>query len=539
MDYCLVYLSFLINATLTFRLSKKYCVKERFHYLVRYFIIFIYSGICTYALKTYDLSSLEMVIVITVLLFIFNIIIYKSKLMTIVGVLFGCLIHYYVFQTISLVILTSSANMSPSDWLLVSSNVDINICLALGLNDITLIGFTYFVSHSQMARITDDRTLLSYITVLMGGIYFLFLFDNAVYTVSYFEMGTLVLLVVHSILFLLVFYIMFIFMLKIGLVRKYEMMIGQLEVERDETKNLSKKILEDKNILIELDNTQCKIRKLYIYSYDFTDKFDSDYKVVLNRYKNDYVNYEYISIFDNLDVDIVKTEYEKGNNVLTYHYLAHKLSVNKNKDNYQVDYKSYLWHELVIITNINEKGDLKSLIYIYEKDEELRKQQTLKYNAETDGLTGALNKNTLQIKIDDILNDGENGVLFIFDLDNFKFVNDMHGHAYGDELLIELYQNVKKLLRNDDIIGRFGGDEFVIFIKGDFSLNAIKKIADRICKKSDELTINKINKKNKVSLSVGVTKSSSEKRSYTELFKAADRALYKAKKDGKNRYIID
>lgn len=159
----------------------------------------------------------------------------------------------------------------------------------------------------------------------------------------------------------------------------------------------------------------------------------------------------------------------------------------------------------------------------------------LKQKADTDLLTGLTNKAATirQIKEYIAQNPGGMGVLFIIDIDNFKKINDTMGHAFGDEVLKELGHQLRGMFRAMDVVGRFGGDEFIVFMWDVKEATAIKKNADRLRDffrnfKAGEYV------KYSVTASVGAAVYSSDGKDFETLFQAADKAAYMVKKKGKN-----
>ncbi len=92
--------------------------------------------------------------------------------------------------------------------------------------------------------------------------------------------------------------------------------------------------------------------------------------------------------------------------------------------------------------------------------------QTFMHRSYTDSLTGLLNKREFLIQLHDELKGGRPFALALLDIDNFKLLNDTHGHLNGDKALLSLVSKLKEHLRMDDLIGRFGGDEFIIILRG-------------------------------------------------------------------------
>jgi diguanylate cyclase (GGDEF)-like protein/PAS domain S-box-containing protein len=125
-------------------------------------------------------------------------------------------------------------------------------------------------------------------------------------------------------------------------------------------------------------------------------------------------------------------------------------------------------------------------------------------------------------------------VMFL-DLDNFKDVNDSLGHAAGDLILAMISRKLEKCIRTGDIIGRLGGDEFVILIENFLSREETIQVCERILKEL-QVPMQVLGHEIKLSASVGVALSGSELRTAGEILKAADIAMYEAKKHGKARY---
>ena len=122
--------------------------------------------------------------------------------------------------------------------------------------------------------------------------------------------------------------------------------------------------------------------------------------------------------------------------------------------------------------------------------------------------------------------------LFIIDIDKFKNINDTMGHYYGDQVLIQIVEAIKKNLRDNDYLGRIGGDEFSIFMKNILSMDYLNEKTENIMK-----SIQSIAGECQVSASVGLSVIS-QKCDFESLFKSADEAMYEAKNNGGNRYCL-
>lgn len=186
-----------------------------------------------------------------------------------------------------------------------------------------------------------------------------------------------------------------------------------------------------------------------------------------------------------------------------------------------------------------KKRPLKAVGKIENINEWKTEQEKLKLRAQTDLLTGLYNKITTQKLINEyLLENGKEKInaLMSIDIDNFKGVNDNLGHLVGDKVLVDIAGKLKKLFRQSDIIGRFGGDEFVVFLKDIpnqmFAENKANEILQNIRAKVNG------NDKCKISASVGISIYPQNGLNFKRLYKNADDALYQAKKIGKDSWKL-
>lgn len=158
---------------------------------------------------------------------------------------------------------------------------------------------------------------------------------------------------------------------------------------------------------------------------------------------------------------------------------------------------------------------------------------------QNDQLTGLLNHRALaekiRIELKRIFRYKEKGSLIFIDIDNFKQVNDHYGHPAGDRVLIQLGQVFKHELRTTDYAGRYGGEEFLLYI-----VNADKELAFKITKRLlsifRETAIG--DEKIHCTFSAGVVSAPEDGRNYTTLCKKADEAMYMSKKNGRNQITL-
>lgn len=156
--------------------------------------------------------------------------------------------------------------------------------------------------------------------------------------------------------------------------------------------------------------------------------------------------------------------------------------------------------------------------------------------ANMDLLTGLYNKMATESKIKEYIKDYPHagGILFILDIDNFKNINDSRGHAEGDAVLKRVGHHLKETYGDYHVVGRIGGDEFIIFVK-DILLE--QEVAEQIKKMKECLQVLSQTEGSvqPCTFSAGACSYPNDAQEFSNLYKSADRALYEAKKNGKNQ----
>lgn len=162
-------------------------------------------------------------------------------------------------------------------------------------------------------------------------------------------------------------------------------------------------------------------------------------------------------------------------------------------------------------------------------------QENLTYMSQHDALTGILNRMGLDKEVADWLkaHPASHGALVSLDLDGFKFINDLHGHMAGDEALRTLAKDLIESFGHDQIIGRNGGDEFVVFMK-DTEPEQAEKVIKAFSNKVKTFTYD--GERHAFSVSIGYTLYKGDGTSLSRLFHQSDTALYAVKLRGRNHY---
>ena len=174
------------------------------------------------------------------------------------------------------------------------------------------------------------------------------------------------------------------------------------------------------------------------------------------------------------------------------------------------------------------------------KSDLLQAQESLRFHAEHDALTGVLNRRAIRDLLRKELarcrRERNSLGVILADVDHFKKINDRHGHAAGDAVLVTAMQRISSCLRSYDVVGRYGGEEFLIIAPG-CDLEFAQKLAERIRAAVSEQSVDLGDASTDITLSLGVTLGTAE--SDPEfLVTLADSAMYQAKRNGRNRVEI-
>ncbi|MGL4107383.1 GGDEF domain-containing protein [Clostridium sp. LP20] len=270
--------------------------------------------------------------------------------------------------------------------------------------------------------------------------------------------------------------------------------------------------------------------ELYSYCTDINDKairlhdkteMDLDHFIGKATFYEEH--YKYVDELSALADSLVKVDLEKlekeNDSMIKQMKKAEKLNEISKKLNILY---FFIIASLVLITKIlkNEIRKRKS------KEEELKKIINIDY------LTKSYSKQYIHKRLECLKEDKEKFSVCIIDIDNFKKINDTYGHNFGDEVLFKTVDVIKDDIQDDGIIGRFGGEEFILIFKDTVELKDIpKRIKD--CLKNIKLSIEGVN----VTVSGGAKRYNGEE--ITPLISEIDSLLYKAKSEGKDRILLN
>lgn len=203
-------------------------------------------------------------------------------------------------------------------------------------------------------------------------------------------------------------------------------------------------------------------------------------------------------------------------------------------------FKDYVWcHTRGKTIYDDNKRPSRVIGKVVNIDLHKKELQTLEYKAKRDPLTGVFNKSTTKEMIDQYIGKHEDGqhIFMIIDIDDFKSVNDCYGHLQGDKVLSFVISQIKMIFTAGEVIGRIGGDEFVVFI-GDIANKESIIMKAELLQRVLRTTYNEGGYEVSVSGSIGVSMYPQDGNSYNDLLNCADKALYDVKEQGKDGYKL-
>lgn len=200
---------------------------------------------------------------------------------------------------------------------------------------------------------------------------------------------------------------------------------------------------------------------------------------------------------------------------------------NKAKDG------SYYWLETTILPNFDEKKNIESYTSISQNTTDKKIIEKL---SQTDKLTQLYNRVKLDEYLESEFNRYKRGnytfSIMIIDIDKFKDVNDIHGHQVGDTVLVEMANILKVHCRKTDMVGRWGGEEFML-ICSNTDINGATTYAQNLRKTVEKFNFSVVGQK---TISIGVSQINKDD-TFTTLIQRADNNLYRAKEEGRNRVV--
>ncbi len=529
----------MIHSFLNFTLCNRLSEKTRFHKLSIYIVCLLNGLLSPLFFATQFKGPMIFYFVCTAVLISELLLLFKGKLTGIFGVGIGSLVHLFVLRAIILSSVAISKGISMHN--IIYDNrlimyVDIG---SFAAQLITLTMFIFLIPLKIVKKIMADKafyTTLLWLTILI--ITYL-IYNSNIFLTNYVSVNLAVQEIVIAALVLLFFYIMLLLMIMIFKLGVYKEKTKELEDKIDKDKVLTSAVLSFTEIILEVNCTKDKIVRMLINSVERPFEHLPGFSTFINMQSDNFTHPEDIKTIKTLNTQLLISDFNNGYTEKVFEYRSKKIAASDDKTGVVAESNDYLWYKMRIsLSRDTATQDVMALIAVDEFENEKQIQLALKQKAETDPLTGAYNKTAFAHYVEEHLKDGGQGALYMFDLDNFKGINDNMGHSAGDVVLCEIYAKIKSIFRIQDFIGRVGGDEFVVYLHGTTQDSIVKRKATQICKE-----INKIYKAEngvsiEISSSIGIVIAPKDGQSFESLFNAADLAMYYSKSIGKNTFTI-
>lgn len=178
-----------------------------------------------------------------------------------------------------------------------------------------------------------------------------------------------------------------------------------------------------------------------------------------------------------------------------------------------------------------------NLLTLNERIDNVESFVNYKIRSEIDLMTGVYNREVGLLKIKELINAQVKGAFIIVDIDNFKKINDNFGHMYGDTVIKEVCQIIKKSFCKEDIVLRMGGDEFIIYSVNLVEMKECKKRLENLLECFRDFAVGK-EKGVQISISIGCSINDKIKIDFNRLYRESDQCLYVAKQSGKGCCVI-
>ena len=191
---------------------------------------------------------------------------------------------------------------------------------------------------------------------------------------------------------------------------------------------------------------------------------------------------------------------------------------------------------------LKTSGNAEGVVIVFHDETQRRQlESTIKHQAAHDPLTNLLNRDTFDIELSDhvydAINNNKHHVLCYMDLDRFKLINDTSGHTAGDQCLILVTSLIESCIRQDDVLGRLGGDEFGLILINCSQEGALK-ITNKISKAISDMKFSWEGCDYNLGVSIGINPLSKNSQNAADAIRKADLACYTAKDQGKNHIYI-
>lgn len=288
--------------------------------------------------------------------------------------------------------------------------------------------------------------------------------------------------------------------------------------------------------LVVEDGNEIKIDNSFVMKNTFADYcINNKSEILMGEIEKEYFRYIDGTIEDLQELKMIKNSKHK----LLPQSLIFVPMILRDKVIGMISIQSYEKNKYAI----KDLATLKILAsYTSIALENARLYKEVEYYATYDALTGIYNRREALKRYYNLYDktkvDSKGLTVIMIDIDNFKKINDAYGHQIGDTTLTSVSKTIKSAIRATDIVGRYGGEEFIVIIDN-LDIDKAKQIAERIRGEVSRLTIPVETKEPvRITISLGISTLGKTKNTANKIIEFADKALYEAKNSGKNKVVV-
>ncbi len=464
-------------------------------------------------------------------------ILFKGSPKAILGLVTGTLLHLFVLRGI-IVSITSIVTQTSMYEIIFTSGIApyVNVT-SFGVQVFVLALFIKFIPLKTVKKIMEDKNFYTNLLVFTIFLTIYIVYNSNIFLIDYYSFNLAMQEIVITFIALSLFYIMLFWLIKIFDLEAYKDLTLELEKKINKDKSLTSAVYSFAEVILEANLTNDKLVRMLVNSKERTLPLSMSLSEFFKDIADTKTHPDDVAILRSITSSALLKDFEKGDTEKIIEFRGENVNNEENVEN-DTD-KIYLWYRMRISTNLNKETSEVSAFFTID-DIEAEKQAALlmKRKAETDYLTGSFNRETFALQVDAYIKNGGCGALYMFDLDNFKGINDNMGHSAGDEVLRQTYHNTAAIFREDDYISRIGGDEFLVFLVGSVKDSTIIDKAEKICKELHKTHHAENGVDIEITCSVGISLAPYDATNFEDLFKLADIAMYHSKSVGKNTYTL-
>lgn len=469
-----------------------------------------------------------LIIIFTVEFYMFH----KERLLRVIFIALGCIIHVVIVRAVVISSIGLVCHLSIYEVVSMTAPAIISTLLSTGILNIALIIVLKLMPAQKMKILNQHSEQLYFMVACFSVIMFYFVANSLLFTVVPTTTLLNLLQITIALVMLAIAYIALFYSFKTTLLLGYKDINSELQTEIYKEQQYRNSMMTNSIAVYEFNITKNQIISGF-------EELKKDLEQVENMTLSEVIG------------RLIKERIHPGDQKMFSRYfnIVHfKKALAKDNHEVTMEYRrktddgQWCWVRNVITLMVNIDDDIEGYMYVKDIDAVKKEEIELKFRAERDSLTKLNNKEKTEELISDyLMNDvygKPSGTLFIIDIDNFKTVNDGLGHLYGDQVLLEISAALEKLFRDDDIVGRIGGDEFMAFMKGSHHKEAIEKKAETICTCFNRQYQGTEGSVYTISASVGIAVAPVHGETFAQLYRMADIAAYSSKNHGKNTYTI-